>query len=220
MKPIIYILLILVFENSIAIAQVKTGHASVTGKIFDNTTKQPLQYSTVSLIDKASGKTVNGSIADEHGAFSIINIPYGTYKVSVTFLGYEEKTIDSINLTKNNSSYILEAVYLSSSTHALESVTVSADKPIIENKIDKVVYNVANDVTSQGGLATDVLKKVPNVTVDLEGNVELQGNSNIKFLINGKPSSIFGSSVSDALSSIPASQIKSIEAITYSRSKI
>ena len=96
----------------------------------------------------------------------------------------------------------------------IQEVTVTGDRPVIENKIDKVVYNVANDVTSQGGLAVDVLKKVPNVTVDLEGNVELQGNSNIRFLINGKPSSIFGSSVSDALSSIPASQIKSIEAIT------
>lgn len=214
MKSIIYILFFLVLGNAEAVAQVKTNHSSVSGKIFDSSTKQPLQYSTVSLIDKATGKTVNGSIADEHGSFSIVNLAFGSYKVSVTFLGYEEKTIDSINLNKNKTSYNLGSIYLSSSTHALEGVTVTGDKPVIENKIDKVVYNVANDVTSQGGLATDVLKKVPNVTVDLEGNVELQGNSNIKFLINGKPSSIFGGSVADALASIPASQIKSIEAIT------
>ena len=88
------------------------------------------------------------------------------------------------------------------------------DKPIVENKIDKIVYNVSNDITSQGGAAIDVLKKVPQVTVDIDGNVELQGNSNIRFLINGKPSSVFGNSLSDALASIPASQIKSVEAIT------
>jgi ferric enterobactin receptor len=214
MKPLIYILLFLVLENAVVVSQVKTGRASISGKIFDNSTKQALQYSTVSVIDKVSGKTVNGSIADEHGTFSVTNIPYGSYKVSITFLGYEEKSIDSIILDKDKTSLNIGTIYLSSSTHALESVTVTGDKPIIENKIDKVVYNVANDVTSQGGLATDVLKKVPNVTVDLDGNVELQGNSNIKFLINGKPSSIFGGSVSDALASIPASQIKSIEAIT------
>jgi len=85
---------------------------------------------------------------------------------------------------------------------------------VVENKIDKMVYNVANDLTSQGGSAAEVLQKVPQVTVDIDGNVELQGNSNIKFLINGKPSSIFGASLADALQSIPASQIKSIEVIT------
>jgi outer membrane receptor protein involved in Fe transport len=97
---------------------------------------------------------------------------------------------------------------------SLQSVTIVGDKPVIENKIDKIVYNVSNDITSQGGAAIDVLKKVPQVTVDIDGNVELQGNSNIRFLINGKPSSVFGNSLSDALASIPASQIKSIEAIT------
>jgi outer membrane receptor protein involved in Fe transport len=109
---------------------------------------------------------------------------------------------------------MLETVFLSSSMHNLQSVTIVGDKPVIENKIDKIVYNVANDITSQGGAAIDVLKKVPQVTVDVDGNVELQGNSNIRFLINGKPSSVFGNSLADALASIPASQIKSVEAIT------
>ncbi len=214
MRLIIFTLLFVIFENAIVLAQTRAIHSSISGKVFDNSTKKPLQYATVTVIEKSTGKTINGSIADEHGTFSVVSIPYGIYKVSVTFLGYEEKSIDSVNLNKNKSSYSLGAIYLEPSAHSLDAVTITGDKPIIENKIDKVVYNVANDITSQGGLATDVLKKVPSVTVDLDGNVELQGNSNIKFLINGKPSSIFGSSVSDALASIPASQIKSIEAIT------
>src|ERR1700744_2754104 len=82
-----------------------------------------------------------------------------------------------------------------------------------------MVYNVANDLTSQGGSAADVLPKIPQVTVDIDGNVQLQGNSNIQFLINGKPSSIFGASLTDALQSIPASQIKSIEVITIPGAK-
>jgi len=77
-----------------------------------------------------------------------------------------------------------------------------------------MVYNPQNDLTAQGGMAIDVLQKVPQISVDIDGNVELQGNSNIRFLINGKPSSIFGSSLSEALQSIPASQIQSIEVIT------
>jgi outer membrane receptor protein involved in Fe transport len=212
MRSIIIILVFLIFTTN-AIAQV--ANHSISGKVIDNSTKTPLQYATVSLIDKATGKAVNGSIADESGSFSILRITHGSYKLNISFIGYEETTVDSIIFHRGDSRTLnMGTVFLSPSARTLESVTVVGDKPIIENKIDKIVYNVANDVTSQGGLATDVLKKVPNVTVDLDGNVELQGNSNIKFLINGKPSSIFGSSVSDALASIPASQIKSIEAIT------
>lgn len=96
----------------------------------------------------------------------------------------------------------------------IQEVIIVGKKAVVENRVDKIVYNVANDVTSQSGAAIDVLRKVPQVTVDAEGNVELQGNPNVKFLINGKPSSIFGNSLSEALASIPASQIKSIEAIT------
>lgn len=96
----------------------------------------------------------------------------------------------------------------------IQEVIINGKKPIVENKVDKIVYNVANDVTSQSGAAIDVLTKVPQVTVDADGNVELQGNPNVRFLINGKPSSIFGNSLADALASIPASQIKSIEAVT------
>jgi outer membrane receptor protein involved in Fe transport len=96
----------------------------------------------------------------------------------------------------------------------IQEVIISGKKAVVENKIDKIVYNVANDLTSQSGAAIDILRKVPQVTVDADGNVELQGNPNVRFLINGKPSSIFGNSLSDALASIPASQIKSIETVT------
>src|SRR6201999_1914315 len=121
---------------------------------------------------------------------------------------------DTIFITSTKTQVSLNTILLSPLEHALQAVTVTASAPVVENKIDKIVYNAANDITSQGGLALDVLKKVPQVNVDIDGNVELQGNSNIRFLINGKPSSIFGSNLSEALQAIPASQIKSIEVIT------
>jgi ferric enterobactin receptor len=194
-------------------AQSKTN-TTLSGKVFDKSTKQPLEYATISIISKQSGKIINGSVADVHGVFGISDIPFGTYKIDIEFIGYEKSTIDSISIYSNKRSVSLGTIFLSPSMHNLQGVTVTGDKPIIESKIDKIVYNVSNDITSQGGLAIDVLKKVPQVTVDIDGNVELQGNSNIRFLINGKPSSVFGNSLSDALASIPASQIKSVEAIT------
>jgi outer membrane receptor protein involved in Fe transport len=189
-------------------------NTTISGKVYDQSTKGPLEYATITLISKQSGKVITGTVADGKGSFGISNIPFDTYQVNIEFIGYEKNTLDNISLTSDKRIAALGTIFLSPSTHSLQSVTIVGDKPVVENKIDKIVYNVSNDITSQGGAAIDVLKKVPQVTVDVDGNVELQGNSNIRFLINGKPSSVFGSSLADALASIPASQIKSVEAIT------
>jgi ferric enterobactin receptor len=212
MKYFIFILTITLFFCTLANGQPKTN-AKLAGKVFDKSTMQPLEYATVSVINRQSAKVITGTVTDIHGAFGISDIPPGTYKIDIEFIGYEKITVDSIS-TNNRHSVSLGTIYLSPSTYNLQGVTITGDKPVVENKLDKIIYNVSNDITSQGGAAIDVLKKVPQVTVDIDGNVELQGNSNIRFLINGKPSSVFGNSLADALASIPASQIKSVEAIT------
>lgn len=186
----------------------------ISGKVTDATTKLPVDYATVSVFKQGSTSPFNGISTDAKGAFSITNIPAGDYKVTVDFLGYQKTTIDHVIVGNNPATSVLNNILLQPSSKQLQTVNVVAKVPVIENRIDKMVYNAANDLTSQGGVAIDVLKKVPQVTVDIDGNVELQGNANVRFLINGKPSSIFGASLADALQAIPASQIKSIEVIT------
>jgi outer membrane receptor protein involved in Fe transport len=181
----------------------------IKGTILDNDNHQPIAYATVVVTDPASGKTVNGGVATDKGSFEINGLKNGKYNLSIDFIGYHPKEIKGVNATQD-----LGNIYLAATTRSLQEIVVTSRAPTIENKTDRIVYNVATDITSQGGVATDVLKKVPQVTVDIDGNVELQGNANIRFLINGKPSSMFGNSLADALASIPASQIRSIEAIT------
>jgi outer membrane receptor protein involved in Fe transport len=217
MRPFIFILIIQLFFCFALNAQTKPQskpNTTISGKVFDKSTNEPLEYATITLISKMSGKIVTGTVADANGVFGISNIPFDTYQVNIEFIGYEKLSLDNIVINNDKRSVTLGSVSLSSSTQSLQSVIIVGDKPVVENKIDKIVYNVSNDITSQGGAAIDVLKKVPQVTVDIDGNVELQGNSNIRFLINGKPSTVFGNSLADALASIPASQIKSVEAIT------
>jgi outer membrane receptor protein involved in Fe transport len=209
----ILILIIQLFFCFNSGAQSKPNN-TISGKVFDKTTNGPLEYATITLISKSSGKVITGTIADVKGAFAISNIPVDSYQVNIEFIGYEKITLDNIITSNDKRSITLGTIFLAPSMKSLQGVTIVGDKPVVENKIDKIVYNVSNDITSQGGAAIDVLKKVPQVTVDVDGNVELQGNSNIRFLINGKPSSVFGNSLADALASIPASQIKSVEAIT------
>jgi len=186
----------------------------VTGEIIDSITNLPVSYATVSIFRNNSPSPFNGVISGDDGTFSLTNVPEGNYRIVIDFIGYRKKSLKNIAVTKAAAEVSLGTILLVPSTTQLKTVEIVSKAPIVENKIDKQVYNVANDLTSQGGSAADVLTKVPQVTVDIDGNVQLQGNANIKFLINGKPSSIFGASLADALQAIPASQIKSIEVIT------
>jgi len=193
--------------------QSKAQH-TLSGILYDGSSLTGLGYATVSLIDLARGKVSDGALTDTAGHFTLKDIPQGNYLIKADFLGYKQGVSDTIRLQGSEIDVRLPAMSLQPDGHSLETVTISARVPVIENRIDKLVYNAAADVTAQGGIALDVLKKVPMVSVDADGNVELQGNPNIRFLINGKPSGIFGSSLSDALSSIPAGAIQSIEVIT------
>ncbi|HAL83988.1 MAG TPA: TonB-dependent receptor [Mucilaginibacter sp.] len=186
----------------------------ISGSVTDSITKQPVDYATVSIYKQGSTSPFNGASTDPKGAFTIDGIPNGDYKITVEFLGYRRHTIAHVIISNNNKNVSLGTVLLAPSQNQLKEVNITAAGPTVENKIDKLVYSPGNDLTAQGGVALDVLQKVPMVSVDINGNVELMGNTNIQFLINGKPSTIFGSSITDALQAIPASQIKSIEVIT------
>jgi ferric enterobactin receptor len=196
-------------------AQTGNLKGKISGKIVDATTKAGFDYATITVFPQGNTtKPVTGTTSDNKGNFNIEQLPFGEYTISVNFIGYQRKNLERIKVTATDPSRSLGTIQLNPTAEMLKAVSITSRAPMVENKIDKMVYNAANDITSQGGIALDVLKKVPQVNVDINGNVELQGNSNIRFLINGKPSSVFGASVADALAAIPASQIKSIEVIT------
>lgn len=194
-------------------AQQGAGQGKISGRIVDSNTGKTIDHASIGLLNQ-DNKEVNGTTSNEKGEFSIDHIASGTYKVAVFYAGYKNKTTADIQLGENSANVVLGDIQLANGETSIEGVTIVGKKAVIENKVDKIVFNAANDVTSQNGAAIDVLRKVPQVTVDADGNVELQGNANIRFLINGKPSSIFGNSLADALASIPASQIKSIEVVS------
>lgn len=213
MKPLISTLLLLLFVFANAYSQSKSG-LKITGKITDVSTSKPVEYASVGLTNQLTNKVVNGAVTDTTGFFEIVGVMPGSYAISIDFIGYQKKELKDILIKDGSKALLLNTIAMTPSVKMLAEVTVSGHAAIVENQIDKIVYNAGNDITSQSGVALDVLKKVPQVSVDIDGNVELQGNPNVRFLINGKPSSVFGNSLTDALASIPASQIKSIEAIT------
>jgi len=137
----------------------------------------------------------------------------------ISFIGYPSKTIDPVTTTASKPDNKMGAVLLAPGAHALAQVNVVGQAPLIENKIDKIVYNAEKDLTAAGGNATDVLQKVPLVAVDINGNVSVRGDANVRVLINGKPSGATSANLSDVLKTIPADQIKSIEVVTSPSAK-
>jgi ferric enterobactin receptor len=185
----------------------------ISGTILDSVSRQPIEYAAVSLFVAGHAKPLNGTLTNASGNFSIsIKKQPGLYIV-VESIGY--RSVEKANLLpQNKDAKNLGRIMLSRNISLLQGVNVIAPDKLIDNRIDKIVFNAEKDLTSQGGVATDILKKIPQVSVDVDGNVELSGSSSIRFLIDGKPSSAFGSNIVDVLQSIPASQIKQVEVIT------
>ncbi len=189
----------------------------ITATIVDSLTKKPVEYATVSLVSSKSNKAVNGALTDAKGKVVIQNVAIGEYKIVVGFIGYTTKRLTAIT-TPEKPDLNIGDIVLNGTASTLSEVTIQGKKNIIENKIDRLVYNAEADATNAGGDATDVMRKVPMLSVDINGNVQLRGSA-VKVLINGKPSGTMASSVGDALKMIPADQIKNVEVITNPSAK-
>lgn len=218
-----FLLIIALFFGSATMAQMPaSAQPSISGKIsgtvIDSLTRKPVGYVTVALARQGTTRNLNGALTDDKGSFKIENIVPGKYKLTVSFMGYQTKVINvSTSLKKPDAS--TGTIILSPSANMLKEVAVTGEVPVVENRVDKVVYNAEKDATVSGGNAGDVLRKVPMVSVDQDGNVSLRGSQNVKILINGKPSGAVAASTADAMKMLPADQIKNVEVITSPSAK-
>ena len=192
-----------------------TGRITVV--IADSLNGKPIDYATVSLIKVKDGKAVNGGLTDDKGKVVLQNVAPDQYRLTVGFMGYKTKSV-LVSTTLERPDNNMGTVALVSTAKNLKEVEVTGQKAMVEQKIDKVVYNAEQDVTLAGGTAGDVMRKVPLLAVDIEGNVTLRGSA-VRVLINGKPSGTMANSVADALKMIPAEEIKSVEVITSPSAK-
>ncbi len=212
MKKQLFLFLLVIY--SAAIFAQTTPNNKIVGKVVSSDSKSPLEYSTISIFLPDEKKPFTGCTSDKSGNFLLKEIPTGVYTILIENIGYKPVSVKGVSVNESTGTINLKTISLSILNTEMSGVTVISRSKLIDNKIDKLVFNAEKDITSQSGDATDLLKKIPQVSVDVDGKVELAGNSEVRFLINGKPSAAFGSNVADVLQSIPASQIKSIEVIT------
>mgnify|MGYP002777678236 CR=1 FL=1 len=189
------------------------GNAKITGAVIDSTTGKPVEYASVALLDINTKKPIDGTVADEKGQFTLSKVAPGDYQLLISFIGYRNFTTSTVSVGRR-SEIDAGTIRITPEIKTLQEVNVVGQANIVEERVDRLVYNAERDITNRGGDATEVMRKVPMLTVDLDGNVSLRGSQNVRVLINNKPSTIIAGSVADALRQIPAEMIKSVEVIT------
>ena len=203
-------------------ANSRGGAPSISGKIsgtlIDSLTLEPIAYASILLRQGENGPQTDGALSEDDGSFKFKDIPVGQYALEISFVGYITRKI-LVETTPEKPDADLDEIYISGSAILLEGVTVTEEASLIENRIDKLVYNAEKDAGLAGANATELLRKVPMLSVDLEGNVSLRGSTNVKILINGRPSALLAENPADVLQTIPAEQIKSVEVITAPSAK-
>ena len=208
-KNLLIVVLFILSHNYI-MGQKNVNLVLVSGKIIEIETNLPLEYATITFFSKVENKMKGGGITDPDGNFSI-SIPQGKYDVSVEYFSFENITKLNVNFNQDTN---LGTLKMNSDLQALDAIDIIAEKTTVEIKLDKKIYNVGRDLTVRGGSVSDVLDNVPSVSVDIEGNVALRGNGNVRILINGKPSGLVGLNSTDALRQLPADAIEKVEIIT------
>ena len=189
---------------------------TVTGRVVDASTQQPIEFVTVSIVNPTSKKTVGGALTNEAGVFNISNINNGTYELRISFVGYEPYFSE---LKVNNMEITLGNILLKENTKELKEVQVIGQGTQMRFDIDKKVFSVDLGVRRVIETATDVLENIPAIEVDNDGNVSLRNNESVEIWINGKPSGLTADNRAQILQQMPAENLESIEVMTNPSAK-
>ena len=187
----------------------------ISGKVIDKTSKEALPYVNIVVRDVAK-KILTGGITDEKGLFKIKDIPKGNSIVEIQFIGFKTYS-QKISITSKRKKINLGTIALEEDSATLDEVVVRAETSTVVQKVDRKVINVGKDLTAAGTTASELLNNVQSVSVDSQtGSISLRGNSNVRVLVDGKPTNI---SAAQLLKQIPSTSIKSVELITNPSAK-
>lgn len=195
-----------------AIAQSVPEKLTLKGKIIDSASQQPVEYATLT-IKNSNKQAITSTLSKGGGAFAFEKLTADKYALVLVSIGYTTKQI-SVDLTGKTGTVDLGKISFSPNNKQLKGVNITADKAIIKQEADRLVYDLQADPESKVYSVLEMMRKVPLLSLDGEDNILLKGNANYKILINGKPSSMVARNPKDVLRSMPASTIDRIEVIT------
>ncbi len=218
LAKIIYTLLLLIAGTAISFAQTAKPEAKVTGSLLDENGK-PMDYATVSLLKAQDSSVVKGTLSSETGLYTFDHINTGAYIIKASVVGYEKAITKVFTVTDASPTVTLPALKMAAASHALNAVTITASKPLIEHKIDRTVMNVENSILAAGNSAMDILERAPGVSVDKDDNISIKGKQGVTVMINGKLTYLTSAQLATLLRSTDGTTIQSIEIITNPSAK-
>ncbi len=192
------------------------AQGELTGVVLESTTRQPMEYVTVALYNSADSSLITGGITEQGGNFTINDIPFGSYYLKASFIGYKDKIRGEILIARNQKQINIGELLLEPDEQLLQEIDIVAEKPTTTYQIDKKVVNVEGMNTVASATAVEVLENIPSIRVDMDGNVSLRGATNFTLLIDGRPTTL---PPSEALQLISANNIKDVEIITNPSAK-
>jgi outer membrane receptor protein involved in Fe transport len=206
------------FINKGIFAQTEAGNTNkligiLIGNIVDADNSKPVIAATVTLSHISDSAFIKNTVSAKDGAFLFEQLPFGYFSLHVSAVGYSSLKLDSIYLRAERFDFDLNDIKLSKKTSQLEEVIIYAEKPLIENKDGKIIFNTGESALSNGSTTTELLKQTPLVNVDNDGQIMLRGKE-VKILIDDKPVELNAKQLQDLLESMPGSMIEKIEVMT------
>lgn len=197
-------------------AQNKPG--KISGSV-TNTDKKPVESATIQLLKADNKALIKAAITDKAGNFAFEKIAEGKYMISISAVGFAKKMNDAVEITAAKPDITAAPIELISQSKSMEGVTVTAQKPFIEQKLDRTVVNVEASPSNAGATALEVLEKSPGVSVDNDGNISLKGKQGVIIMMDGKPTYLSGADLANVLRNMPASALDQIEIMTNPSAK-
>ncbi|WP_316769480.1 outer membrane beta-barrel protein [Pedobacter frigiditerrae] len=219
MKRLSQLFLAFAFFSLISFSANAAEKGIIRGKVIEEVGALPIPYAAVSLYEGTNEQTLSITQSDENGFFKISNLKVGTYRIKVSYVGYTNLFVNEIIITEKDFDKNLGNLKLASEQSNLNEVVITAQKPLVEFGADVITYNVGSSVLAEGSTATDVLKNVPMVQVDIDGNATISGKRSTRVFIDGKPSDYMTSNIADLLNVLPSDAIEKIEVMTNPPSK-
>lgn len=213
-KILVFLALLLCFISAYA----EGGDASVRGVVIDRDTKETLPMATVQLYMGYESKPLKGTTTDTAGFFKFTNLQYGNYRLEISFVGYEMRSV-LFSLSYAEYNVNLHRIRLTPEEAMLQELTVVGQQTNMKVDIDKKVFIVNDNAHTEGIMASEMLKDLPSVDIDAEGTVTLRNKEAVEIYINGKPATMGTDNQGDLLDQIPAESIQKVELITNPSAK-
>ncbi|MGF1635751.1 MAG: TonB-dependent receptor domain-containing protein [Cyclobacteriaceae bacterium] len=199
-----------VFLISVLVASAQPN-SSISGRVLDNDSKSPIEYSSVAIFHAADSSLIHGTISNENGQFEFNAITVGKYYLEIRFIGYTTKVVQIEVPPQAKNIIALGDILLTLNTEMLQDVEITGDRLTSTHTIDRQVFKADEFKSAMGGTAVDILRNMPSIAVNADGDIMMRGSAGFMILLDGKP---VQGNMTAILNQLPANAIDDIEIIT------